>query len=371
MISELYVHLFSPGKTTSRAVGKLTHQDGYFHFVYGRSYLESASAFPLDPIHLPLTDRVYSERDLFYSLGVIRDASPDTWGRRVLNAVHKRARLSEMEYLIYSSGRHRVGALEFSTSREVVHKEITHTELGALLSASRQLEAGNAISDDVLLALQGGSSMGGARPKAVVSYENMLWIAKFPSNTDCINIPELEYQTLQMAQHCGIDTVESRLVQINNISVLLVKRFDRKLVDGEWVRKHYLSGLTLIGAREQEGWKHSYLLLADQLRHLGLERKTLYKRMLFNILIGNQDDHARNHGFFYDGEKLSYAPAFDLLPQTANQSAIREQAMIVGSQGRQATIENALSCAERFSLSKQQAKTILLEMQNTINKTSQ
>ena len=366
MISELFVHLYPPGETESRVVGKLVRKDGFYHFVYGRRYLASSSAFPLDPLHLPLGERIYSERGLYYSLGVFRDASPDLWGRRVIAAMLGKERLSELDYLLHSSGRHRVGALEFSETLEPVRKQAVRADLPELLDATRKLETGQSLPDELLLALQGGSSMGGARPKAVVHHEGELWLAKFPSKADRSDIPTLEHKTLALARQCGIDVAESKLVEVASVSVLLVKRFDRLPQVKGWTRKHYLSGLTLMGCADRESWRHSYLLLADQLRRMSLQREELFRRMSFNVLIKNQDDHARNHGFFYDGQALSYTPAFDLVPGFGANGALDEQAMVIGQFGRQSSTDNALSNAERFGLEKEKANAIIEQMEAVI-----
>ena len=235
--------------------------------------------------------------------------------------------------------------------------------LPELMEASRRLEANAPIDDQLMLLLRQGTPIGGARPKATVVEDNTYWLAKFPSRHDRMNMPLIEYAVLRLAAAAGIKTPECRLLTLGeNQHVFLTRRFDRRHTDEGWLRYHYLSGLSVLGLNEFDNAKGSYPELADNLRRLSADFKSdaeeLFRRMVFNILISNDDDHLRNHAFIYTPQGWRLSPAYDLVPHP-QVGYERIQSIIVGVHGREGSLNNALSGAGRFGLTEDKAKTVI------------
>lgn len=378
MISEAYVTLVLPGQTTSTVVGRLridqTGRDIQASFVYGRRYCENPHAIPLDPLRLPLDPgRTYEAPGLWGTLGVFRDASPDYWGRMVIERDNRSAELPEIEYLL-RSGPTRIGALGFQQELEsepAAEKPVGFISLPELMEASRLLEANSPIDAQLMLLLRQGTSIGGARPKATVVEDNSYWLAKFTSRHDRMDMPLIEYATLRLAAAADINTPECRLLTLGeNQHVFLTRRFDRMHISEGWLRYHYMSGLTVLGLNEFDNAKGSYPELADNLRRLSAnfknDAKELFRRMVFNILISNDDDHLRNHAFIYSQQGWRLSPAYDLVPH-AQVGYERFQSIIVGAQGREGSLRNALSEAGRFGLTEESAKAVIEEVRTIVS----
>ncbi len=350
-----------PGEYEPVVCGRLEADNTQFTFVYGRSYLERSDAIALDPVELPLQGSIFSP-SFGETHNVIRDSAPDAWGRRVLLYRSGGRSFSELDYLL-QAGSDRIGALDVTTEPtgyEAVRTD-PHSSVEDLLNAAQCVEAGKPLAESLGDALLHGSSVGGARPKSLLDDKKNKWIAKFSSTTDYYPVVRSEYTAMWLAGQCGIDVPVTVLLQELGKDVLLVRRFDRERCKGQWHRRFLISGLTALQLHETEAVLASYPDLASFLRrsggHYPVEAQQLYRRMVFNILIGNTDDHARNHAFFWDGRNYSLTPAYDICPmmrvgQTAN------QAMIVGEDGRKSTLRNALSLSEHFGLSFADAKMI-------------
>jgi len=378
MISEAYVTLVLPGQTTSTVMGRLridqTGRDIQASFVYGQRYCENPDAIPLDPLRLPLDPNCSFEAPgLWGVLGVLRDASPDYWGRMVIERDNRSAELPEMEYLL-RSGPTRIGALGFQEELEsepADEKPVGFISLPELMEASRKLEANAPIDDQLMLLLRQGTSIGGARPKATVVEDDSYWLTKFPSRHDRMDMPLIEYATLRLAAAAGIKTPECRLLPLeDNQHVFLTRRFDRLHTDEGWHRYHYMSGLTVLGLNEFDNAKGGYPELADNLRRFNVDFKAdaeeLFRRMVFNILVSNDDDHLRNHAFICTPEGWHLSPAYDLVPH-AQVGYERIQSIIVGRQGREGSLNNALSEAGRFGLTDEKAKAIVEEVRGVVS----
>ncbi|MBT6728056.1 MAG: type II toxin-antitoxin system HipA family toxin [Deltaproteobacteria bacterium] len=379
MTSKAYVTLMLPGQTSSIVVGHLhieqTGHDVLASFVYGRNYCEHPAAIPLDPLRLPLDpNRRFEAPGLWGVLGIFRDASPDYWGRLVMEREMRSVELLEMDYLLHS-GPTRIGALGFQEELEsepAVEKPVNLISLPALLEASSELEANKPIDDKLMLLLRQGTSIGGARPKATAVEDNLYWLAKFSSKQDRLDMPLIEYATLRLAASAGIQTPEFRLLTLEGSQhVVMTRRFDRKHTPEGWCRYHYMSGLTVLGLNEFENSKGGYPELADSLRLISTNFKNdaveLFRRMVFNILISNDDDHLRNHAFIHLLEGWCLSPAYDLVPhpQVGYQ---RFQSIIVGKQGREGSLGNALSEAGRFGLTDERAKDVVEEVLTVVGK---
>jgi serine/threonine-protein kinase HipA len=382
MISDrIFVYLQFPGslEVVTAAYYRLEPGDGVPKgtFGYGRSYLARSDAVPLEPFELPLSSRKFTTVKLKGIFGTLRDALPDAWGRRVIERELGRTGLDEADFLLHSPD-DRVGALSFGLAEKPpgpfrgYNKLI---QLDALLAlAERVMNDAPAAAEDpdraqVERLLRPGTSVGGARPKNVVEDGEGLWIAKFPDRGDRWSNARVEHSMLRLARECGITSAESRVVSAGAGDVVLVKRFDRQRVNGGYLRHRMVSGLTLLGAEDtaqsRDSW--SYLLLADELRRRSpADVVELYRRMVFNALISNTDDHPRNHALIAPERDFRLAPAYDLTPNPLISAEKRDLAMQIGDFNRYANRTNLLSAHARFKLSLDEATAIVDQIQATV-----
>jgi serine/threonine-protein kinase HipA len=214
-----------------------------------------------------------------------------------------------------------------------------------------------------------GTSMGGARPKTVVEDEQQLWLAKFNRRDDPFNHARVEHAMLVLARECGITSAEGRVIQVGGRDVILVKRFDRDPTErGAYRRARMLSALTLLRSADshQDRGRWSYLLLAEELRRVSREPKQdaaeLFRRMTFNALISNTDDHPRNHACIAPNQDFRLSPAYDLLPFPQISLERRDLALVVGDYGRYANAQNLISQSQRFLLERDEAARVIDEM---------
>jgi serine/threonine-protein kinase HipA len=383
---ECFVYITLPGAISAVAAGKLvietdSHGDPLGRFVYGRSYLEHDDAVDIDPVELKLAETTYETVRMNGVFGALRDAGPDFWGRRIIEKRAGIPKLREIDYLLQAPD-DRAGALGFGLNRtppappRKFNQTIDLERLQELAEALVRDESPNdpnaeQVQDLLLL----GTSMGGARPKAVVESDGALWIAKFSRPDDRWNYPRVEYAMLELAKQCGIEASESRLVTVAGKDVLLIRRFDRQNVSEGYKRARMISALTALKADEspttRDRW--SYVLLAEELRRIVSEPKAnaqeLYRRMCFNALISNTDDHPRNHAFIAFDKNWRLSPAYDLIPSPTVSQDRRDLAMECGNQGRFANATNILSEHGRFLLERQEAEKIVSAMQEQVDKT--
>ena len=369
MTSDLYVWLWLPKATEPVVCGRLLQDGGRLSFVYGRSYAAREDAIALMPERMPLTSEPFLARRMGQLPAPLADAAPDAWGRRVIEYRNRQGGFGELDYLSLSHGE-RIGALHFQESAsEYAPFEVRTATLAELLAAAEALERCQPLSPALAAALEHGTSIGGARPKATLRDGDRWLIAKFASNTDRFAIVRAEYAMLRLAQRCGISTPGAWLRNVAGKDVLIVERFDRTSAPRGVLRRHLLSALSLLDLDDTEARLASYPQFAELLRRLAREgaadAREVFRRMVFNILTGNTDDHAKNHAAFWDGQWLELTPVYDLVPTLrAGQEA--EQAMIVGSSGRASTLANALSEAGRFGLRAPEASMIVDEVESTI-----
>ncbi|MET0919047.1 MAG: type II toxin-antitoxin system HipA family toxin [Burkholderiales bacterium] len=378
-----------PGETTAVAAGRYALSTGRRgvpegRFVYGRSYLERPNAVALDPLELKLGPRTYSTAALRGVFGALRDASPDYWGRRLIQRQLGHAQPTEMDYLLHSPD-DRAGALGFGLNatppapRRAFNRTLDLSRLQAIADAIVTDEdpaaGGHDKVDDrdqVEKLLMIGTSMGGARPKAVVEDDEGLWIAKFNRADDAWNNARVEHAMLVLARACGMSTAESRVVQAGGRDVLLVKRFDRERTDEGYRRARMVSALTLLRAEDtyQSREKWSYVLLAEELRRVCADprhnARELFRRMCFNALISNTDDHPRNHAVIARDTDWELSPAYDLTPSTPVSIERRDLAMDCGDAGRIASATNLLSQRARFLLDQDEARAVVSTMEDRV-----
>lgn len=336
-------------------------------FTYGRRYLERQNVTPLDQYHLALSERPLEFTKLKGIPGALRDASPDAWGRRVIQAKLGRPEedISEMEYLLNGPD-DGAGNLRFGLA---VHPpgparpfNRTH-QLQALTEAAEKLEEDGRLPQEVLEELEPGTSMGGARPKVTVEDDHRIWLAKLPEKRDRHNMQRIEYATLELARATGLRVCGTRLEKVGNAEALLLQRFDR-----EWNRDAnayacygLVSGLTVLDAEDgytgRDRW--SYPLLADELRRWSSkpddDRRELFRRMVFNAIVTNNDDHPRNHALLRTTAGWRLSPAYDIVPSPLVSQERRDLALTVGRFGRTASMYNLVSESEVFGLSRDEA----------------
>lgn len=339
-------------------------------FVYGINYRERPDAVEFDPVELKLAPRTYETAKGVF--GALRDAGPDRWGRQIIERRVGRTQLSEIDYLLKSPD-DRAGALglrqEPPAPRLGFNRTLDLEKLQALAKAIVDEEKNRdeaAVQVEELLLL--GTSMGGARPKAVVEDREGLWIAKFNRPDDRWNSARVEHAMLALGRNCGLTTAESKVVSVAGRDVLLVRRFDRERADGGYLRARMASGLTLLRADESLRDRWSYVLLAEELRRVCAQPRKqaneLFRRMCFNALISNVDDHPRNHAILAKERNWELSPAYDLTPFAPVGLERRDLALICGDNGRYANRDNIL-CA-RFLLDRQEADAVVTEMEMNV-----
>lgn len=380
---ECYVYITLPGVVSPITAGRFVLDQTRAgvpvgRFVYGRSYLNNPHAVEIDPVELKLSRRTYETVQLRGVFGALRDSGPDHWGRSVIDKHTARMGLGEMDYLLESPD-DRAGALGFGLNQEPPAPLRTFNktldleklqELAEALVTDRFPADPDAPQVQELLLL--GTSMGGARPKAVVEDDEGLWIAKFSRNDDRWNCPRVEHAMLRLARACGINVAESQLETVAGKDVLLIKRFDREKTDAGYLRARMISGLTVLRAEEDSTirTRWSYVILAEELRRIVAEprrdARELFRRMCFNTLISNLDDHPRNHAFVARDQNWSLSPAYDLTPWPVVSQDHRDLAMECGDQGRFANAKNILSQHARFLLAKDEAEKIVADMREQV-----
>ena len=365
----VFIHL--PGETEAVPAGRLTMIEQGLQvqastFAYGRRYVARANALPVDPIALALAPGRNDEERVpaggLAMFGALRDATPDAWGRRV---IENRLRappngLPESVYLDHA-GPHRAGALdvrESPTSLPAGGVLPSVVDLRHLLDVAARIEEGERVPAHLEVFFAGGPSIGGARPKAVVTADGGEWIAKFPARNDTLNVPLLERATLELAREAGLAVPRTRVETLaDGRQVMLIERFDREPLARGMGRRHMVSALTLLALHEQDSPDSSYAAISDAMGVHGVsgqiasDRNELFARMVFNILVSNDGDHLRNHAFLFDaeGDGWRLSPLYDVVPrpQVAQERMLH---LSIGPQGRLARLDNALAGAGRFGL---------------------
>jgi serine/threonine-protein kinase HipA len=377
--TEAFVWVWLPGTTTAVVAGRLYADGNRLLFNYGRSYLTRNNAISLYEPELPLQSGAIPPLTGLSMAGSLRDAAPDAWGRRVI--LNRRfgksgkdidtAELDELTYLL-ESGSDRVGALDFQVSAETyIAREGSTASLEELQNATALVEKGIPLTPQLGNALIHGSSIGGARPKSVIASKDKEFIAKFSSQNDLYNVVKAEFVAMRLAEKVGLTVAPVRLERAAGKDVILVERFDRhKAADG-WQRSAIVSALTLLELDELMARYASYEDLATIIRHRFVKPKEtlkeLYARMMFNILCGNTDDHARNHAAFWNGRELSLTPAYDICPQS-RAGGEASQAMIIIGEENASQIALCLEAAPLFLLDVAEATQIVTHQIKAIQK---
>lgn len=363
---EAYVWVWLTDATEPTVAGLLTRQGRQLVFNYGRSYLARPGAIALYAPELPLRAGAIPLLPGLDMPSCIRDASPDAWGRRVLINRKLGAQgqdtagfeLDELTYLL-ESGSDRIGALDFQPSPTRYQPRLAQQpSLADLQMAAEKVEQGVPLSPELDQALLHGTSLGGARPKVLIDDGERKYIAKFSASNDLYSVVKAEFIAMRLAHKAGLRVAPVHLRQAMGKDVLLIERFDRIRQQAGWSRRAMVSALTLFELDEMLAAYASYEKLAEIIRHRFVDAKAtlreLFARIVFNILCGNTDDHARNHAAFWDGHRLALTPAYDICPQsrTGQQAS---QAMLIQGRDRSSQVATCVAAASVFLLGREEA----------------
>ena len=375
--TEAFVWVWLPGATAPVVAGRLYADGDDLRFNYGQSYLARPDALPLYLPELPLRAGVLPLPDGLSMPNCIRDAAPDAWGRRVIlnrmfgtkGAGLDPLSLSELTFLL-ESGSDRIGALDFQVSpTEYVPRNARNASLEELLQAAEYVEKGIPLTPELDQALRHGSSIGGARPKALIEGDGRKYVAKFSATNDLYHVVKAEFVAMRLASLAGLDVAPVSLVRAAGKDVLLVERFDRMRTTNGWARKAMVSALTILGLDEMLARYASYTDLATRIRERFTHPKAtlheLFGRMVFNILCSNTDDHARNHAAFWNGRQLTLTPAYDICPQ-ARTGQEASQAMRIHGNDNLSRLSTCLAVVEAFQLSTGKAIALIEAQMRTL-----
>lgn len=375
-----FVFITLPGQVNQVVAGRLDVREDGVRFVYARSYQDRADAVAIDPydLHSISADVAFKTQEGEEMFPSLRDAAPDFWGRTVMNLVAGRD-LTEIEYLMAAPD-DRAGALGSGVDAQppVPLRDFNRiSDLPGLLHLAEMIsecqETGTVASaEDAERFRRVKTSIGGARPKIVIEDDDGLWLAKLSRSSDEYDIPRVEKTMLDLAENCGICVPQSKIVNVGGKSVFFVKRFDREKTENGYLRHRLISGVTILRASSSvmDRGRWSYPLLADEVgKHASFASESLlelFRRMTFNALITNTDDHPRNHAMINDGSGWRLSPAYDLTPTPMFATEGRSLAMTIGSHGRLATRDNLLSECHRFGLDQDSAAAVVDQIQECV-----
>ncbi|MCM2280490.1 MAG: type II toxin-antitoxin system HipA family toxin [Bdellovibrionaceae bacterium] len=374
---EAYVWVWLPGETEPVVAGRLIQERGVATFLYGQSYLARENAISIYDKELPLKAGLIDPFPGLHIAGAIRDAAPDAWGRRVIlnrkfgKSVFSQTEdtLNEMTYLL-ESGSDRIGALDFQISPDkYVPRAHNNASLEELLTAAEKVDQGIPLTPELDSALYHGSSIGGARPKALIDDGDKKYIAKFSSTSDTYNVVKTEFVAMRLAKLAGVNAAHVDLKKASGKDVLVIERFDRVKIQRGFARKFLISALTLLELDEMMARYASYKDLADIIRARFESPKEaleeIFRRLVFNILVSNNDDHARNYAALWDGSRLTLSPAYDLCPQKRG-GRESNQAMFIFESDKASRLEICLQASNHFLLKRKEALSIAEYLMVTI-----
>jgi serine/threonine-protein kinase HipA len=375
---DAFVWIWLPGEADPVVAGRITQDGDRCVFNYGASYLDRRDAIPIYEPELALRRGLIEATVGLSMASCIRDGSPDAWGRRVIinhlvgaKAAEAETRsITEISYLL-ESGSDRIGALDFQKSAtQYVPRQKSEATYEELIEAAERIEQGVPLTPALDQALNHGTSIGGARPKALIDRGDRKMIAKFSSSNDLYSVVKAEFIAMKLATATGLNVALVSMIAAGGKDVLLIERFDRIKANGGWHRKAMVSALTILELDEMMARYASYVDLAEIIRHRFTKPKEtlreLYGRICFNILCGNTDDHARNHAAFWDGKMLALSPAYDICPQgrTGNEAT---QAMLINGENRMSTLSSCFAAAPDFLLTENEAIDIIERQITTIS----
>lgn len=368
MAEKLFVHT-DLGDGTTVLAGQLLIDDARGRFKYARAYLDNPRAFALDPINLPLTADIHNNprtRETPGVFGVLIDAGPDEWGRRQLSKTRTPPPVTHVEFLLAASGEG-VGALHFTAKIKDKPKPAParpFENLVHLQHIAADIEAGREVDQNLSPFFFHGSGLGGARPKTLIEQDDRYWIAKFGRDSDLVDMCKVEYASMIMARAAGIDVPDVAFTETARGGVMLVERFDRSVDE----QHHLVSVASLINKFDITQFDEaamSYPGIFQLGNRIGTSTVDLaehmFRRMLFNIAIGNTDDHLRNHAFYKKAAEAEYllTPGYDIVPNTGLQGS---HAIALGSFGSTPSRDNIEAAAHRMGIERPRAVRISSEV---------
>lgn len=378
MSEPIEVHIETHGETRfvglCRYIAKRRGQSTLFQ--YADSWLDYPDAFAIDPANLPLQTGSIARTSAKSALpGALRDTGPDRWGQMLVKRAFRKQgierTLSDIDYLLAINDQTRIGALRYRREGE---DHFDHdigryrvpplVQLPALLNAADAVHGNNETADDLKLLLNEGSPLGGARPKSVVQdLDGSLAIAKFPKPDDTRSIPHGEVLAMTLAGRAGLNVPDSRIEIVAGRPVSIIRRFDRA---GD-TRVPFISSMTMLGA--EDGDDATYTDIAEVIRMYSsqpiVDLHELWRRIVFNVLVSNLDDHLRNHAFLYDGKGWRLSPAYDLNPVPVEEKA-RELTTWISEEAPDASLDIAMRAAKYFALDDTRAESIVDEVSGAI-----
>ena len=373
MAEKLFIHA-DLGDGTKVLAGQLLVDDARGRFKYARAYLENPRAFALDPINLPLDAEVHDNprtRETPGVFGVLIDAGPDEWGRRQLTKTRRPPPVTPIEFLLAASGEG-VGALHFTAEINDEPKptpERPFENLVHLQHIAADIEAGREVDQSLSPFFFHGSGLGGARPKTLIEHNERYWIAKFGRDSDLVDMCKVEFAAMKMAKAAGIDVPDVVFTETARGGVVLVERFDRVADE----QHHLVSVASLINKFDITQFDESAMSypgicqLGKRIGHrTGNLAQMVFRRMLFNIAIGNTDDHLRNHAFYKKSPVAEYVltPGYDIVPNVGLQGS---HAIALGAFGNSPSKSNIDAAAHRMGLAREVTQAITQDVVEVVD----
>ena len=368
MTEKLFVHA-DLGDGTRVLAGQMLVDEKRGRFKYARAFIENPRAFPLDLVNLPLTGEIHENprtRESPGVFGVMIDAGPDEWGRRQLSKTLEQPPVTDVEFLLAASGQG-VGALHFTAEIKDKPKPTPPRPFDNLVHLQHiadDIESGREVDRELEPFFFHGSGIGGARPKTLIEHDSRSWIAKFNRESDLVDMCKVEHAAMTMAREAGIDVPDVELTRTARGPVLLVERFDCN-TEGQ---HHLVSVASLINKFDITQYDESamsYPGIFQLGNRIGSNTQGLsevvFRRMLFNIAIGNTDDHLRNHAFYKHAAEVEYqlTPGYDIVPNTGLQGS---HAIALGAFGSTPTCDNLEAAVQRLGLDRRSAAGIALDV---------
>jgi serine/threonine-protein kinase HipA len=357
---------------------KLTVTEEEYELEYEQSYLDFEDRIDIDPQNLPTYSRKFEATELFNSL---LDSAPDFWGQQLLNKKFNEPELSDLEYVL-ANGLEHVGALAYSSIKDDQPMQLTkegwksHKKKQAVLEQiieQTELMIKDADGNKLKELFDLGPTLGGGRPKVSITLDGKFYLAKYGTSLDSLPEQKIEYATMKMAKDIGLNVPDIKISEHSGRSVFMIERFDRCISDGNLMRFHFISALSVCGWFVNWPRDWSYPVFCEFVRKAGNSEREikedlreLFKRVAFNIAVNNDDDHPRNHGLLYKDKKWRLAPLYDVFPKPSSTRSFMI-AMSLGNHHREASKKNLMSAIKYFELEESEALKIIDDINNFVS----